>query len=45
MTQAQRTSGKKERLEARVTAEQKALIERAAAYEGKTISDFVVTKA
>ena len=30
------------RLEARITAEQKALIERAAAYEGRTVSDFVV---
>ena len=43
MAQAQESSGKKERLEARITAEQKALIERAAAYEGRTLSDFVVT--
>ena len=32
-----------ERLEARVTAEQKALIERAAALEGRSITDFVLT--
>ncbi len=30
------------RLEARITAEQKALVERAAAYLGRTVSDFVV---
>ena len=30
------------RLEARITPDQKALIERAAAYEGRTVSDFVV---
>jgi uncharacterized protein (DUF1778 family) len=33
---------KTSRLETRVTAEQKALIERAAAYQGRTVSDFVV---
>ena len=32
-----------ERLEARVTAEQKALIEHAAALEGRSITDFVLT--
>lgn len=32
-----------ERLEARVTAEQKAMIERAAALEGRSITDFVLT--
>lgn len=32
-----------ERLEARVTTEQKALIERAAALQGRTITDFVLT--
>ena len=32
-----------ERLEARVTAEQKALIEHAAALQGRSITDFVVT--
>ena len=30
------------RLEARITADQKAMIERAAAYEGRSVSDFVV---
>ncbi len=30
------------RLEARVTADQKELIERAAAYQGRTVSEFVV---
>jgi uncharacterized protein (DUF1778 family) len=29
-------------LEARITEEQKAMIERAAAYEGRTVTDFVV---
>jgi uncharacterized protein (DUF1778 family) len=33
------------RLEARMTAEQKALIERAAAYQGRSVSDFVVHTA
>ena len=32
-----------QRLEARVTAEQKNLIERAAALQGRTITDFVLT--
>ncbi len=32
-----------ERLEARVTAEQKNLIERAAALQGRTVTDFVLT--
>jgi len=32
-----------ERLEARVTAEQKSLIERAAALKGRTVTDFVLT--
>ena len=36
-----RTRG--ERLEARVTAEQKSLIERAAALQGRTLTDFVLT--
>ena len=31
-----------ERLEARVTAEQKSLIERAAALQGRTVTDFVL---
>jgi uncharacterized protein (DUF1778 family) len=33
---------KNARLEARITPEQKELIERAAAYQGRTVSDFVV---
>jgi len=32
-----------QRLEARVTAEQKMLIERAAALQGRTVTDFVLT--
>jgi uncharacterized protein (DUF1778 family) len=32
-----------ERLEARVTAEQKTLIEQAAALQGRTVTDFVLT--
>ena len=32
-----------ERLEARVTTQQKALIEQAAALEGRTVTDFVLT--
>src|SRR3984885_12879388 len=32
-----------ERLEARVTAEQKSLMERAAALQGRTVTDFVLT--
>jgi uncharacterized protein (DUF1778 family) len=32
-----------ERLEARVTAEQKSLIERAAALQGRTLTDFMLT--
>lgn len=36
-----RTRG--ERLEARVTVEQKSLIERAAALQGRTVTDFVLT--
>lgn len=48
MAHAQRQEGtlasrrRGERLEARVTAEQKALIERAAALEGRSITDFVL---
>ncbi len=34
---------RRERLEARVTAEQKDLIERAAAMQGRTVTDFVLT--
>lgn len=36
------TSQKSWRLEARITAAQKELIERAAGYQGRTVSDFVV---
>ena len=36
------TSAKSARLETRVSPEQKELIERAAAYAGRTVSDFVV---
>ena len=36
------TQAKTARLEARITSDQKALIERAAAYEGRSLSDFVV---
>lgn len=32
-----------QRLEARITAEQKSLIERAAALQGRTVTDFVLT--
>lgn len=41
MSSQQQTS-RTTRLEARITAEQKAMIERAAAYEGCSVSDFVV---
>ncbi|MBL7042675.1 MAG: DUF1778 domain-containing protein [Pirellulaceae bacterium] len=42
MATVQRSRTKTARLEARITAEQKELIERAAAYEGRSVSDFVV---
>jgi uncharacterized protein (DUF1778 family) len=42
MTTANSSATRNARLEARVTAEQKELIERAAAYEGRSVSDFVV---
>ena len=38
----ERNSPKIARLEARITADQRSLIERAAAYEGRTTTDFVV---
>jgi uncharacterized protein (DUF1778 family) len=38
-----RTRTRAERLEARITAEQKTLIERAAALQGRTVTDFVLT--
>ena len=37
------TRSRAERLETRVTAEQKSLIERAAALQGRTVTDFVLT--
>lgn len=43
---ASRQNGRRtraERLEARVTAEQKSLIERAAALQGRSVTDFVLT--
>jgi uncharacterized protein (DUF1778 family) len=44
-TAAKPTRGRSraQRLEARVTAEQKSLIERAAALQGRTVTDFVLT--
>jgi uncharacterized protein (DUF1778 family) len=36
---------KRERLEARLTAEQKALLQRAAALQGSSLSDFVINGA
>jgi uncharacterized protein (DUF1778 family) len=38
-----RLRARAERLEARVTSEQKSLIERAAALQGRTVTDFVLT--
>ncbi|MBZ5555053.1 MAG: DUF1778 domain-containing protein [Acidobacteriia bacterium] len=43
--QTEERSPKKERLDARVTAEQKRLIERAAALRGTSITNFVVASA
>jgi uncharacterized protein (DUF1778 family) len=42
MSTIPQSNAKTARLEARVTAEQKELIVRAAAYEGRSVSDFVV---
>ncbi|MFO1060382.1 MAG: DUF1778 domain-containing protein [Dongiaceae bacterium] len=42
VSRSARGRARAERLEARVTAEQKALIERAAAMEGRTVTDFVI---
>ena len=42
MESAQQQSTKTARLEARITSAQKSIIERAAALEGRTVSDFVV---
>jgi len=40
---ATKTPPRKQRLEARVTAEQKALFEHAAALEGRSLTDFMIT--
>jgi uncharacterized protein (DUF1778 family) len=40
-----RTAARRERLEARLSSEQKALLERAAALEGRSLTDFVVASA
>jgi len=42
-SRAPRGRARAERLETRVTAEQKNLIERAAALQGRTLTDFVLT--
>jgi uncharacterized protein (DUF1778 family) len=42
---APRTPRRRERLEARVSPEQKSLLERAAALEGRSLTDFVVASA
>lgn len=39
------TRRRSERVEARVTSEQKALLERAAALEGRSMADFIITSA
>lgn len=41
----EREPSRRERLEARVSPEQKRLLERAAALEGRTLTDFVVASA
>ena len=40
-----RGTAKRERLEARVSAEQKALLQRAADLQGRTLSDFIIGSA
>lgn len=45
MTTRRTTRRRSERVEARVTAEQKKLLERAAALEGRSLTDFVVSSA
>ena len=40
-----KTSGRKERLDARLPAHEKRLLEKAAALQGRDLSDFVVTSA
>jgi uncharacterized protein (DUF1778 family) len=44
MPQTLRAPLREERLEARITSDQKKLIERAAQLKGTTVTDFVVTK-
>jgi uncharacterized protein (DUF1778 family) len=44
MSQTMRLPSRSQRLEARVTAEQKRLIERAAEIRGTSVTDFVVNK-
>jgi len=44
-TEEPQTSLKRERLEARVTPEQKAILAHAAALEGRSLTDFVVSSA
>lgn len=44
-TASRKRSQRRERLEARLTPQQKALLERAAALEGRTLTDFVVASA
>jgi uncharacterized protein (DUF1778 family) len=44
-THTRTTSRKQERLEARVSPEQKSMLQRAAELKGLTLSDFVVTSA
>ena len=45
VVQATGTAGRRERLEARISLEQKALLERAAALEGRSLTDFIVASA
>lgn len=42
---AKRAAGRRERLEARLRPEQKRLLERAAALEGRSLTDFVLASA
>lgn len=45
MNNTQNTGGKSERLEARLTSEQKELLQLAATLEGRSVTDFVVSNA
>src|SRR3954452_20738125 len=42
---ARKTSTKRERVETRLTSDQKALVQRAAAITGRSVSDFILTSA